>query len=466
MAIRGPSGRPEGAPPTSPAVAREQPTSPTQRLVDFGMAKTPQEAVKVLKEILALLAGAGFPVAKTGSSEQQLSSSLATFQRDNNLPVTGKLDQGTLQKLQDKGLAPKNDAPLEQLGKQPPATNRDVVVNNQLPRPGFSLGLQRLGVGDAPAGSQKGRSLETDQAAARVDRQRPDVEVDLKGMLQSLREAGFAGAGKGKEQLQDAVKKLQRADGLPVTGKLDAKTAESLEKRGVLDSTSARALKEQDPTWAPPATTASSSADEQRLTRPDARNDADARGSVDGKDAKGATSRDDVDSAHRGRGSEGGAGSGSEVGADGRVAHGDVDGSSDNFGNNHTGDDDDDDDERRGRANVDDLFESDEPEHWSVPSLAEQIENALATIARDDNKSGAATYAWELHLHRPGIYSARQPAEELLKLVVSKANAFDQVWQQAVAGLNVRLQRYEPDADVVTMARLRQALQRARYREM
>ncbi|HEY1098184.1 MAG TPA: hypothetical protein VGF99_04620, partial [Myxococcota bacterium] len=152
-------------------------------------------------------------------------------------------------------------------------------------------------------------------------------------------------------------------------------------------------------------------------------------------------------------------------GADGRVANGDVGGESHSFGNNHTGDDDVD-DERRGRANVDDDAAEDEPEHWSVPSLAEQIEAALAAIARDDDGSGAATYAWELHLHRPGIYSARQPAEELLKLVVTKANAFDAVWQQAVAGLNVRLQRYEPEAEPVSMARVRQALQRARYRDV
>ena len=428
------------------------------------MAKTPQEAVKILKEILALLAGAGFPISKTGSTEQQLSSSLQNFQRGNNLPVTGKLDQGTLQKLQEKGLAPTgNDNAVETVNAKPTtSTGKDVVVKNELPRPGFSLGTQRLGGGEAPVGTQKGRALETEQASSRVDSQRPDVEVDLKGMLQSLREAGFAGAGKGKEQLTDAVKKLQRADGLPPTGKLDAKTAESLEKRGVLDSATARALKEQDPTWSPPATT--STADDARLTKTDARHDPDARGAVDGQEAKGASSSNDDSAGVGGKGVDGGAGNGGNVNGDGRVDDGDDDGNSDDVGNTYAGNDDDSDD-RRGLANRDDnAFE--QAEYWQAPALRAQIDDAFAGLVRDDDGHGAATYGWQVVLHRPGVYAARQPADEILKLLVQQAGPFDPVWQQAIDALNTRLRRYEREAEHVTMSRLKQALQQARYRSL
>jgi peptidoglycan hydrolase-like protein with peptidoglycan-binding domain len=470
MAIRAPGGRPEAL----PAQNREQPTSPTQRLVDFGMAKTPQEAVKVLKEILSLLAAAGFPVAKTGTPDQQLSSTLRQFQQQQGLPVTGKLDQQTAAALQREGLAPAGQHTIEDAsGKPATSTNttstsststttnaptKDAVDVPML-RPGFNLGVARLGVSEAPAGTQKGKTLETEQAAARVEHQRPDVEVDLKSMLQSLRSAGFAGVGKGKEQLQDAVKKLQRAEGLPQTGKLDAATAERMERRGVVDSATAQVLKEQDPTYKPPSASTAEDARNNTLSR----FDSDVRGSVDGQASSGASGQQETTSTTTGRGSEGGAGTGLEAGADGRVNHGDVDGDSDDIGNNYTGDDDDD-DERRGLANRDhDADDLDDDAHWEVPSLGEQLEEALDAVVRDDDVNGAATYSWQFVLHKPGVYSARQPAEELLKVAVNRAGPFDPAWQQAVLALNERLERAD-DVVTLSMQRLKQALQQARYR--
>jgi hypothetical protein len=99
-----------------------------------------------------------------------------------------------------------------------------------------------------------------------------------------------------------------------------------------------------------------------------------------------------------------------------------------------------------------------------VPRLGLQIDAAFDAIVRDDDGRGAATYGWQVVLHRPGIYAARQPAEEVLKLVVSAAGPFDPVWQQAIDALNARLALFDPTAPAIETGRLRRALQRARYR--
>lgn len=447
MAIRGPTGRPEIA--REPARAdgpREGPQSPTQRLMDFGAAKTPQEAVKLLREILALLGAAGFPVSKAGAPDQQLSSTLKELQKKEGLPQTGQLDQKTFDALDRLGLLPKKDSAAEGIDQKAKSTTTNEArfeVGARLL--GSDRGLPRAGNAEAPAGSQKTRSVEQDQTRARVDSNRVDVEVDLKSMLGSLRSAGFVGAGKGKEQLQDAVKKLQRVDGLPTTGNIDAKTAAALERRGVIDPATAQALKEQDPNWIPvPAGEAN-----------------ETKGTPRGDEAQKGQGGDVGNSA--GRGTVGGEGTGATAAGSGTTEHGDIGGEADDIGNNYTGDDDDDDD-HRGHANVDDDEAGDAFAHWEVSRISEQVETQLQGIVRDDDGKGAATYGWDLRLHRPGIYTARQPAEELLHLVVTAAGPFDPVWQEAVVALNDRLRRYEPSGTPLDLAAIKLALQRARYR--
>lgn len=458
MTIRGPGGPPRPDPATTSPI-REPATSPLQRLLDFGMARTPAEASQVLREIIALLAGAGFPVPKLGSPEQQLQTALKAFQQKEGLPVTGKLDEATKGALEQAGLLPGGkDTSIDSSTGRPSA--KDGV--DGAPRPGFDFGLPRFGGGggeQAPTSGvpvQKGRNVETEAAAARVENSRPDVEVDLRAMLGALREAGFAGAGKGKEQLTDAVKKLQRVDGLPVTGKLDAATATALEKRSVLDAATARVLREQDPTWAPPS---SSSAASSSAATPSS---SDPSATTTNAEARGAGSGDIAGTAG-GRGSDGGAGIGGEAGATGTTSHGDVNGQSDDIGNGYAGDLDDG-DARRGRANRDDDNASDAAGHWEVPRLAHQLDAAFDAIVRDDDGHGPATYGWRVVLHRPGVYAARQPAEEVLKVVVTRAGPFDTVWQQALDALNARLVLFDPEAARIDGARLRLALQRARYR--
>ena len=452
MAIRGPQGpRPETAP-----QPREQPQSPIQRLMDFGAARTPQEAIKLLKEILTLLAAGGFPVAKAsdkgdGAPDQQLSSTLKQLQKQEGLPQTGQLDKKTFEALERLGLLPKKEAAPESLDQKTLKTSSSEAQ--------FSLGGPRLAAelrapragSEAPAGTQKTRTVETDQARARSESSKSDVDVDLRGMLGALKAAGFLGAGKGKEQLTDAVKKLQRVDGLPTTGRLDAKTAEALQKRGVIDAPTAQALKEQDPSWSPPSSSTSTPSPE-------------AKGTIRGDDKQGQAG---PEGAGKGKGETGGAGTtqaANPAGLDGRVDDGDVDGDSEGIGNNYTGDDDDDDD-ARGQANVDDDDGGAGVDHWEVQRLSAQIDEALPQIVRDDDGDGPATYGWDVRLYRPGIYAARQPAEELLHLVVTRAGPFDAVWQQALSAVNDKLERYERGSIAVDDAALRRALQRARYRE-
>ena len=422
--------------------------------MDFGAARTPQEAVKLLKEILSLLAAGGFPVAPAsdkgdGGPEQQLSSTLKQLQKQEGLPQTGQLDKKTFEALDRLGLLPKKESAPESLDQKTLKTSSsEAQFSLGGPRLAAELRAPRAGA-EVPAGTQKTRSVETEQAKERFASSKPDVDVDLRGMLSALKSAGFMGAGKGKEQLTDAVKKLQRVDGLPATGQLDAKTAESLQKRGVIDATTAQALKEQDPSWAPPAATSTASED--------------ARGTVKGDDAKGQAGPEGA--ANKGKGDAGGVGNTQTVnatGADGRVNDGDVDGASGDIGNNYTGDDDDDNDDR-GQANVDG-DDDDDLAHWEVKPLSQQLEDALLQIVRDNDGDGPATYGWDVRLFRPGVYAAKQPAEELLHLVVTRAGPFDAVWQQALAAVNDKLGRYERDAAAVDDAALRRALQRARYR--
>jgi hypothetical protein len=150
------------------------------------------------------------------------------------------------------------------------------------------------------------------------------------------------------------------------------------------------------------------------------------------------------------------------AGATGTVDQGDPGGTSDDVGNAPGGDDSVD-DERRGPASIDDDEHHDEG-HYEVPALSLQILEGLAQIVRDDDGSGAATYAWDFTLYRPGIYGKKQPAERLFHLVVQKASAFDPLWEQARQALNEKLERVEPDALLLEPDDFARALRIARVR--
>lgn len=467
MAIRGPR-TPHDVPPAAPRPAREQPTSPLQRIVDFGAARTPAEAKRVLVELLASLRAAGFPVPATGSAEGQLGHALKLFQQQHGLPPTGVLDRETHQALLEQGLL--STSPREaQAGPSTTGTEAPARFEISL-RPRSITGEIGIGPRGPEAepldGTRSARSVEIEQAVDKATRDKP-LDLDLKSLLAGLRSAGFPGNGKGAAQLKDALAKLQRAEGLPQTGSVDAKTAEALQRRGIVEE---RLL---------PLFVSSDARDPVRASRSDSPADLNSHGPrADGSSShSGADSARDREGSLRENGPRNEAERTTSVDAhlptaagighpsEGADARGDVavpwrEGDD---GNSPAGDDDLS-DSRRGKANVDERPE-DDPGAWRVAPLAEQVVVGLAAIARDDDGSGPATYAWDFSLYRPGVYAAKQPAPRIFHLVVSRATAFDPLWAQARDALNAKLRALEPGAPLVEHEDVSRALQRARYRE-
>jgi hypothetical protein len=291
-------------------------------------------------------------------------------------------------------------------------------------------------------------------------------EIDLKRFVSSLRQAGFPGAGNGKAQLKDALSKLQQNERLPVTGRIDQATADALVRRGVLTAAQARDLAPVSAQLltAEAARTPLEPREQVRALRDQASSEPTTRG------LPPQTSGDDAARVGRDGGAgeavqagEGGA-QGSRTAGEGRggIEGGDSPDGELSPGNAPSGDDRVD-DERRGHAAVDDGSDHAEG-HYQVPPLVEQLARALAALARDDGGVGAATYAWDVTLYRPGVYAAKQSAERLFHVVVKQASAFDPLWDEARAAINNKLASYEPNARPLTDKQLRNALRRARVR--
>lgn len=453
--------------------------------MDFGAARTPQEAQKLIKELLATLRAAGFPVNAAGSPESQFSAALQLFQESRGLPPNGRLDEKTRDALVDAGHLPNPMPAKSDAADSGISQKREAPVQVDLrPRADPKLGVGELsmraptGTEARPEGAHSTQGVELSLMSEKAARDKPP-EVDMKSFLSSLRAAGFAGQGRGTEQLKDSLKRLQKAEGLPQTGQLDARTAEALVKRGIVDE---RVLpytlsSAQDARDAQLARSDSRRENEVRADVKDARNDPSTRGPRETADADGSKGRGDVEGRDGVRGSEGGAGDardaasaqlrGSAQGAEGTQGQGDVeDPWREGMDGNAPAGDDDVDDEDRGRANrADTVLEEDDAGHWQVPPLSLQIEAGLAAIARDDDGSGAATYAWDFTLYRPGVYGAQQPAEKLFHLVVAHASAFDPLWEQAREALNEKLALLEPDARRITVEDVTRTLRVARMKE-
>ena len=426
MAIRGsPGAKPE-------VVAQQQGARPASaaslllRLLDFGAARTPQEARKLIAELLAALRAAGFPVSPAGSAEGQLGAALKLFQESRGLPATGRLDEQSHDALVDAGHLP---ARATEQGGRP----RELELR---PRADVRLGVGELAMRapsanqGRPEASQSSQGVELSQLL-RVAARDKAPEVDLKSFLSALRVAGFAGSGPGATQLKDALKQLQRTEGLPQSGQLDAATAAALVRRGIIDErilplAHAHELKDAAPSHVTPVATSEPHAGAAPMDRAAG----DAGGSA--RTTQGAGDIDDP--WHEG-----------------------------DMGNAPAGDEEVD-DQRRGHANSDDGG-AHAVGHWQVPALSEQIAVALAAIARDDDGSTAATYAWDVTLRRPGVYGAKQPAETLLHLMVAQASAFDVLWEQARQALNSKLALLEPEAALLTAEDIARSLRVARMKE-
>lgn len=482
MAIRGPHGPKPPPPEAGVRPQREQAVSPMQRLVDFGAARTPQEARRLVQELLASLRAAGFPVPATGGAESQLGQALKLFQQSQGLPADGRIDRDTLGALLDAGvLRPGPKDAGEAGGSRDAGRASDAAETGRaretpqaperlpgLPRfLGDKRALPQTG-GEVPAGARGAVDVEAEQKASAKDK---PPEVDLKSFLSSLRSAGFFGAGKGAEQLKDALKKVQRAEGLPANGQLDARTVEALVRREVLPQEALATLARETPSaQAAPSTARSESAQAQ--------SDPTQRGVAEGKgDADARIGRGEGEGQAPGRAGQGGQGAATELsGAAAEAAHAAAlaaalaaegealeDAPYDEEGGNAPAGDDELDDERRGHANLDDGSDADQG-YWEAPPLSAQILAGLEAIARDDDGNGAATYAWDFTLLRPGVYGPRQPAEKLFHLLVAQAGPFDPLWERARQALNEKLAALEPDARALEVEDFNRALRRARVR--
>jgi hypothetical protein len=463
---------------------------------------------------------------------------VADFQRNNGLPVTGKLDPSTVNALKDKGLIttqPPAAAPPSTTPKDAGAKPVEQAPPKTAPRP------------EDTAAARQARNAAEQQLRARVDGNAPkrdtpappkaqpkeqtssskdlgrvrdvgaqpkpeaDRVVDPSRLLASLFTAGFVGK-KGK--LEDGLKSFQATFGLPITGKLDAQTQEALAQHGHVEpeasprattdkpvepkqqvrralqseSVTSKTVADKDVQKDPirpqaatnkpttsndvaaraPSTSSSDAAEKARLDTVAATQQATERGVQEATGDPTAT---------QGHGEVHGEGAG-QKGAGGVQGGGNLQGAGpggltdardESVGEesataNAKSGDDNFSDEARGNANVKGDGDGEGGGYWSVPPLSEQVRAAMEKIGRDDDGSGPVTYTWDVTFHRPGVYASGQPAEEIWRVAVQKATAFDPVWQQAADAIASRMLYAEPDATPPTIDDFILALRRARVR--
>ena len=486
------------------------------------------------------------PAAAPGpapSSVRDLPKLLADFQRQNGLPVTGRLDSATVTSMKDTGvIAPSSSTAGAPSSSSTPASSS---ASSSAGTPS-SASLKAPARAEDTAAARQARSAADQQARARVDGgsrkdlqarstpsrdagvearlreglkplERAERVVDPSRLLASLVTAGFAGKKTG---LEEGLKSLQATLGLPISGKLDAATAEALAHHGMIESdtptktqsdkpvepkqqvrralhepTSTKTAADKDVSRDPlrpqaPTPRVTTSSEVAARAPVSAANDAKEQARVDSVLAqqhaaeRGVSEGAGDPAATAGHGEVHGAGAG-QHGAGGASGGGDMPasapasttasagrpadaagpaGEESAVGNAKAGDDVFGDDDR-GQTNVKSDDDGDGPGHWRVPLLSEQVHAALEKIARDDDGSGPVSYTWDITFHRPGVYAPGQPAEEIWHVVVHQATAFDPVWQTAADAIASRMLYAEPDAQAPTLEDFIMALRRARVRE-
>lgn len=189
--------------------------------------------------------------ALSRESVQDLPRLVADFQRQQGLPVTGRLDQGTVAALKEKGIVPQqpagaNDARTSEARDARdardagPRASKEDVTATRLSRAAIEQARkQRLESPPMPTKSKDAPVTSSARAEARDGRDTRDATpldraFDPARLLASLALGGFA--GKGKLALEEALKSFQQAQGLPVTGKLDQQTQEALKKDGHIEA--------------------------------------------------------------------------------------------------------------------------------------------------------------------------------------------------------------------------------------
>jgi hypothetical protein len=393
-------------------------------LLQAGFAGSPSAAARTL---LGALIGRGFAAGAKGGLEQKLGQALTQFQSQNGLPVTGRLDAATINLLSKLGLVPRGEIPQQQAQQ--------------------SLGLQRSRDGfEGKADAGKKEQATGGESAPKVA---PQVaQQNAQTLLKAPKRAfDFAlsklGLGGGATAQEGGASQTPADANAPPPQAL----SEGAVAQGRADGTGMSRAKQSGDSRA-------SGKDEVRAKQ-GAKDNLD-RGAEDGDDDEGREGGDEA--AGREGGEEGGA---NEEGAwDTGAADGD--GSEHNQGNATSGDDD----WRKKAGHAQSGDEDADIGHYEIPSVAEQVRVSLKEIYVDiaAGAAKATTYTWEVELYRPGVYGPGQKAENVFKLRVERATAFDRVWAKAADRLNQFQKVLDEAEDPVEPEDVLAAIRQARFR--
>lgn len=492
-----------GAGPSSSMNVQEMLDRWTSDLQKQGIAAQEDHARSVVDQLKDALKRDGFKADQRRSAPEQLQRMIVDFQRDRGLPPTGNLDKGTVDALKESGLlAPMRDQPVSQTQKGEAGGGEGRAKLRAEAELQHDARLQHR------AGEQAVK-----QRIEGAEPVKPAQQLDPERLLAQLLQAGFKGAG-GSQGLEDVLKSLQKALGIPQSGALDAKTVEALKEAGAVrdDATTSRPVKEANDAKAvkralqETSTTSAKQADkaterdvlrpQQQTKEPVKSSEVAARASVNDAHAvpeqvkkaeqmrvDSATARQTAvergvtegtgdplstkgrgDVAGKGAGLSGKGGEGGGVGdalGAGAMALDGPEGNESAVGNSKAGDDKFA-DPKKGHASIGDDEEVWEEGHYRVDKLAKQVALALDEIARDGD-GPPPTYGWNVTLYEPGVYSARQPAQPMWHMRIERATAFDERWTEAVNKISMLMLLHEPESDPPTLDDVVEVLRRARY---
>lgn len=445
MAVRGPTG--PGARVQAP-MAQGTVGGLAKALGQAGILKPGQNPKAMAQHIVDNLVARGYGGKVGKQLVDQLKNALLSAQRSHGLNTSGKLDKATVALLRSMGI-------VSTQAKSPAGvlTAKDGFVRPQSAK----QKAPQTQLAKAPA--KKENSLE--KLATVLEQRLGDFGKTLGGMLRGLSD----GAGALAQRMGEALGRL--TDG----GSGAAKAAEGQD---------AGQNAANQPAALPAATTTASNSAANVATANavlakaevnNARSHSLGEESPKGKGAKvGDALQDQGRGKNQGQGSglvgEGEGQEGLEKG-EGDTGLGDRDDEelAENDAGNASSGDDDFADKKRGHSSLDDGSE-DGAGYYKVPKFTAQLDQALQLIVKEEDRANkATTYSWDFVLYKPGVYGAKEQAEELLHVQVREALPFDDVWEQARQEIARRIRRYDSKAKPPTNAEIQVALRRARVKD-
>lgn len=420
-----------------------------------GLLGPGQNPKALAQHIVSNLVARGYGAKQGGQLLEQLTNALLGAQRAHGLGMSGKLDKATVALLRSLGIVSTQSS-----GAQGVLANKDSFERPKTANLPAKVSAQPV--------SQSKADGALERLANVLEQRMGDFGKTLAGAIR-----GFAA---GAESLGQQIGQLaQRAR----DGVVAAVTRQPTETQ--TQDASAKTASQQSPAL-PAATTSTAAvtanpvgaaaAAAATLQSATTQNRSAVEGHVDPR-AAGAQVGDALSDQGRGKKQgqgagllgegEGGEGLDKDAKDQGLGDRDDPDMADGDDGNAASGDDDFA-NGQRGQASLDDGSD-DDGKHYKVPNFSQQLETALGLITREaEQVNKATTYSWDFVLYKPGVYSAKQKADELLHVQVREALPFDQVWEQARVEIGKRIRRYDSQALPPTSAEIQVALRRARVR--